>query len=470
MPPNDVTAGAEAAVLYARHAARIHRFCVRRLGDRDEAADAVQDTFLKAWLALQNGAEVRHPLPWLLTIADNVCVSRFRARGARITTTELSECASVESTEATAGEMAGLAAALRTLPERQRQALLRRELQGYSYDEIGAELGVSRASVAALLHRARLAVADKLRDARRGAATLVPIPAFLRTPFESGVTGFAAAGTAAVAIALTPLAGPSPAASAPHPGPEGGTALTLDSSRYAIWTAPARPRANAELAVAEAGKAGAGARTQSTQAGVLVADDGLPGVASGPTGPASPGASETGPSQEGEPESTAVPAPQQPAPEFGDDEQPDESTPPSGGPHPTGGGANPPGRQPNGSNGRSASAPGRTHQPGSSASGEGSSGAQHGQNGGQGSVGGQGNGERPQPPQAGGGAAPGNADPPGKGAGEGGEAPPGNAGGGNENDPNQGKGGGGDDDGKGGGGGDDGKGGGQGKGGGGGKP
>lgn len=227
-------AGSATRALYERYATRVLRICVERLGDRDEAADAVQDTFLKAWLALRDGVEVRHPLPWLLTIADNVCVSRLRARGARVTTTTLVDDTSVELSDAV-GDVAGLTAALRTLPARQRQALLRRELQGYSYDEIGAELGVSRASVAALLHRARLAVADTLREARRGIAAIAPVPALLRTPFEHGIASTAAVASTAV-ISVTQLAGAGPAPSPPaQPRPaEAIAAVVLPSGDAAV--------------------------------------------------------------------------------------------------------------------------------------------------------------------------------------------------------------------------------------------
>lgn len=231
---HDGTAASVTRALYERYATRVLRICVERLGDRDEAADAVQDTFLKAWLALRDGVEVRHPLPWLLTIADNVCVSRLRARGARVTTTTLVDDTSVELSDAV-GDVAGLTAALRTLPARQRQALLRRELQGYSYDEIGAELGVSRASVAALLHRARLAVADTLREARRGIAAIAPVPAALRTPFEHGIASTAAVASTAV-ISVTQLAGAGSAPSPPvQPRPaEAIAAVVLPSGDAAV--------------------------------------------------------------------------------------------------------------------------------------------------------------------------------------------------------------------------------------------
>jgi RNA polymerase sigma factor (sigma-70 family) len=209
--PGSATASTVASALYERYGARVHRFCARRLGE-DEAPDAVQDTFLRAWLALRDGGEIRYPLPWLLTIADNVCVSRFRARGARVVTTELPENAGVEPS-ASSGEVEGLTAALRELPDTQRQALLRRELQGFSYDEIGAELGVSRASVAALLHRARRAVAESLRGVRRGIPAFAPIPVVFRAIHVGNTAGLAAAAsTATVAVAVAQLAGPAPTA------------------------------------------------------------------------------------------------------------------------------------------------------------------------------------------------------------------------------------------------------------------
>ena len=351
--------------MYEHYAERIRSFCARRLDDPHEAADAVQDTFLRAWLALRNGTHVRYPLPWLLTIADSVCVSRFRARRARVATTALSGEERVEFPEAT-DETAGLAAALRALPERQREALLRREVQGYSYDEIGAELGVSRASVAALLHRARLTVADKLRDARRGVAAFVPIPAFLRTSFEGGAG--LAAGAAAVAIAVTPLADPSPASPAPPSHSPDAAALVLGAHHALSSTARMRPSSLAKANVATETTRVGGARVEVRRAG----GDGELGASRGPEPvPASPDPAEAFPAGEDVP---TVPA------ELTEVEPPsDAGAPePAGGPASTAGGEErredaaaagggrpegkslPPGHKPKGSRGRSAYAPGHT--------------------------------------------------------------------------------------------------------------
>jgi RNA polymerase sigma-70 factor, ECF subfamily len=341
--------------MYERYAERIRGFCARRLDDPHEAADAVQDTYLRAWLALRNGTQVRYPLPWLLTIADNVCVSRFRARGARVATTTLSAGERVEFPEATYAT-SGLASALRALPQRQRQALLRREVQGYSYDEIGAELGVSRASVAALLHRARLTVAGKLRDAREVAA-LVPVPAFLRTFFEGGGAGLAA-GAAAVAIAVAPLADPSSALPAPSRSAVAGTEQALAS------TAHTRPSSRASAHIATETRRAGGVRVEVSRSvgpGELVAARGPEPI------PASPEPTAAVPTDEGVEAVPTSPAEVEPASEVDTPEPAGKPTAAAGGEvQPEGDAAAgsghplPPGRQPTGSRGRSVHAPGET--------------------------------------------------------------------------------------------------------------
>jgi RNA polymerase sigma factor (sigma-70 family) len=358
--PDGRSAHVDAGLLYERYAARIQRFCVGRLDDRDEAADAVQDTFLRAWLALENGVEVRHPLPWLLTIADNVCVSRFRARSARVATTELSEESRGDFTDAV-GNVAGLASALRALPVRQRQALLRREVQGYSYDEIGAELGVSRASVAALLHRARLAVADTLRDVRRGVAALVPVPAILRIPFEGGAaTGAAVVGTTTV-IAVAQLAGAGPAPSSA--APPGRTAEAV-----AAAVEPGRPAAPTRVHVQKAGSptpASAPHEVAGEPQAARAVSSPQHATDPQPTAPLpeSPWNKDLvgGPRTSGEPEPSPTEA-HAPASEAADPEQLPQATQPAGRPdsHEV---ATPTGKKEKGAKGRSAAAPGHAGKP-----------------------------------------------------------------------------------------------------------
>src|SRR5438128_8779300 len=75
------TAAAEG--LYERHADRILGFCLKRLGSRQEAEDAVQTTFLCALRALQRGVVPISETAWLFKIAHNVCLTSHRTNGRR---------------------------------------------------------------------------------------------------------------------------------------------------------------------------------------------------------------------------------------------------------------------------------------------------------------------------------------------------------------------------------------------------
>src|SRR3982074_3563566 len=63
---------------FSAHYLSVMRVCMRQLGDHNDAEDATQETFRRA---LQQGiGAVEDPLPWLLTVARNVCVDELRRR------------------------------------------------------------------------------------------------------------------------------------------------------------------------------------------------------------------------------------------------------------------------------------------------------------------------------------------------------------------------------------------------------
>jgi RNA polymerase sigma factor (sigma-70 family) len=161
-PPADAT-----RLLYERHSSRIFGFCLSRLGSREEAEDALQTTFLNAQRGLGRGVVPDYELAWLFKIAQNVCHNRHqsaRRRGRLEAAHDLDALQDVIATPERGGAVSlnELTRALGAIPERQRRALLLREFQGYSYDEIASELGISVAAVETLLFRARRAVAVQL--------------------------------------------------------------------------------------------------------------------------------------------------------------------------------------------------------------------------------------------------------------------------------------------------------------------
>ena len=79
---------AEASRLYHEYHAKILRYCAGQLRSREEAEDAVQNTFLRVFTALRKGVVPEFEGPWLYKIAHNVCLSKRlgSSRRARVET------------------------------------------------------------------------------------------------------------------------------------------------------------------------------------------------------------------------------------------------------------------------------------------------------------------------------------------------------------------------------------------------
>jgi RNA polymerase sigma-70 factor (ECF subfamily) len=151
-----VASGVRTEQLFESYARQVYGFCLYRLGDRQEAEDAVQATFLNAFRSLERGIVPYSEAAWLFKIAQNVCLtfrrSSFRRRRVE---TPVAIDDSIASPEPDTEVIFDLAGAVRGLPVRQRRAILLREWQGLSYEEIASDLGLSQGAVETLLHRAR---------------------------------------------------------------------------------------------------------------------------------------------------------------------------------------------------------------------------------------------------------------------------------------------------------------------------
>lgn len=161
-------AAAALADLYRDHAGLVAGICRGMLRDPEEAADAAQQSFLAAHRSLLAGTKPLEPAAWLATIVRNECRMRARKRMAAPLTVALDPelDGRGDTTHQAAVERASVAEfrdAVADLPERQREALLLREVQGMSYDEVARTMEVSPPSVEALLWRARKTVAERIR-------------------------------------------------------------------------------------------------------------------------------------------------------------------------------------------------------------------------------------------------------------------------------------------------------------------
>jgi RNA polymerase sigma factor (sigma-70 family) len=154
--------------LYERYAGQIYTYCFHQLGNREEAEDATQSTFLNAFRGLKRGIDPEFETAWLYKIAQNVCLTRQRStsRRRRVETPGDLEAVQdfVPAHQVDPDDLISLPEALVAMPEQQRRALLLREWQGLSYKEIADELDLTQAAVETLLFRARRSLAAGLTE------------------------------------------------------------------------------------------------------------------------------------------------------------------------------------------------------------------------------------------------------------------------------------------------------------------
>lgn len=166
--PVRLTEGEATRLLYERHQRKILSFCQHQLGNREEAEDATQITFMNAFRGLKRGTSPEFETAWLYKIAHNVCLTKQRNSYRRRLVEAPSDFELIEEVvpayDGDSDELFGLTSALRVLPEQQRRALLLREWQGLSYREIADELRLTQGAVEALLFRARRSLADALTN------------------------------------------------------------------------------------------------------------------------------------------------------------------------------------------------------------------------------------------------------------------------------------------------------------------
>jgi RNA polymerase sigma factor (sigma-70 family) len=184
------------------------------LRSREDAEDAVQNTFLGVYEALQRGIVPEFEAAWLYKIAHNVCLSRRLSasrRGRVESPADLQELEERLPGRATDGyeELFGLDDALAAMPENLRRAILLREWQGLSYAEIAEALDISKSAVETLIFRARRHLAQALDTAvmqpvrhAAGALNLGWLVNALRGMLGAGGTKLAAAGFGVVAAGL----------------------------------------------------------------------------------------------------------------------------------------------------------------------------------------------------------------------------------------------------------------------------
>jgi RNA polymerase sigma-70 factor (ECF subfamily) len=167
-------AGDPAAVrfLVNRHSAGVLGLATRMLGDRSEAEDVTQETFLRAWKALPSWEPRAKLSTWLHRVALNLCYDRLRKRKESLPG-ELPDRADTRLTPHDAFDQAqrvkAIEGAIAALPDRQGAALTLCALQGHSQAEAAEILEISVEALESLLARARRTLRAQLLEGRTSA-------------------------------------------------------------------------------------------------------------------------------------------------------------------------------------------------------------------------------------------------------------------------------------------------------------
>jgi len=146
--------------IFRRYHQDLYRFCLATVGDPQDAQDALQNTMLKALRALPGERREIKLKPWLYRIARNEAVEMLRKRrpSAELEPEHSDPNPEIAETAAARERLRRLLADLEELPERQRAALVMRELADLDFSEIGSALATSPAVARQTLYEARLSL------------------------------------------------------------------------------------------------------------------------------------------------------------------------------------------------------------------------------------------------------------------------------------------------------------------------
>ena len=155
----------------------VYNLALRMVGDRDDASDMTQEAFIKAYGSLSSFRGDSKFSVWIYRITTNVCLDFLRSKSRKqqvsLTVSDDDEDAQLDIPDPKADpeqqlikkiSMQSVEEGLKTLPDKQRQILVMRELGGMSYAEIGAALSLEEGTVKSRIFRARKRLCTFLLD------------------------------------------------------------------------------------------------------------------------------------------------------------------------------------------------------------------------------------------------------------------------------------------------------------------
>lgn len=164
--------------LVLKYEKTVYNLALRMVGDRDDAFDMTQEAFIKAYGSLSSFRGDSKFSVWIYRIATNVCLDflRSKSRKQQVSLTvsdDDDEDAQLDIPDPSSApeqqlikkiSMQSVEEGLKTLPDKQRQILVMRELGGMSYAEIGKALSLKEGTVKSRIFRARKRLCTFLLD------------------------------------------------------------------------------------------------------------------------------------------------------------------------------------------------------------------------------------------------------------------------------------------------------------------
>ncbi len=144
--------------LYRQHVDRVYSLCARMLVDRVLAEEVTQDVFVRVWEKLPLFRAESAFGTWLHRVAVNVVLSHRKSAGisqSRMSNDE-SSLDAAPTRPVPVGERLDLEAAISGLPNGARKVFVLHDVEGFTHEEIGVQLGITPGGSKAQLHRARM--------------------------------------------------------------------------------------------------------------------------------------------------------------------------------------------------------------------------------------------------------------------------------------------------------------------------
>lgn len=139
---------------------RSRRLATRMVGDCTRGEDIAAEALARTWLHWSKVRDLDHRLAWVLRVTTNLCLDQLRRGRPPVVPAHVSD-----PTDAVAVRLA-LAAALRSLPRRQREVVVLRHLADLPESEVAQALGITPGTVGAHLHRGLASLRGRLGDDR----------------------------------------------------------------------------------------------------------------------------------------------------------------------------------------------------------------------------------------------------------------------------------------------------------------